>query len=157
MTYSRSEINYEDSANQELSQAYQDGIYDATLAFLSKSACKITGVCNSQKEVKQFCDNMSFGDSLSLIASGEKDPASDLYTQLLLASPRDNRRELFATIVKEFLNQQFANKHYVFVEHTDTDILHYHVLVQQIIEEDELAKLRTDFINLCIEKEIKIL
>ena len=158
MLHSRSEIKYDQTTDPPLLQAYHDGFYDGVLTTLSKSVFKITGICDTHKSVKTFLENISFGETIFINEYGQYDSESaPLYTQLFLSTPRDKRREKFSEVVSKFLSKHFSKQHYFFAEHTDTDILHYHVLVQKHIEEKYLSELRSQFMNLCIEHGIQII
>lgn len=174
-TFTRPNIDYHNNKDATLLEAYRSGIYDATVNFIGESNLKVTGTSETIEEVKKFLRQTSFNgelhlkdsndDSIKTVSGQEllvdnwfkRNSNKSRYTQLVLMIPKDNDRNKLSKIVHDFFQQKFNNSNYVYVEHTDTDIFHYHVIVENIFNDDLLLKLRSDFIVLCIEHGAKLL
>jgi len=172
--FKRPKIDYIRSSEAHLVEAYQSGVYDAMMNFLGESSLKITGISETVDEVKKFFRQVSFNSELVLqdnhgnvIKTGaEQEQVAERwlqentnqakYTKFILMIPTDNDRNKLTRIVHEFLKTQFSANNYIFVEHTDTEIFHYHVIVEKDLQ-GELLRVRTDFIAVCMQHDAKIL
>jgi len=173
-SFKRPKVDYFKKNDPSLLEAYKSGIYDASVNFISKEHLKITGTSQTIDDVKKFLRQASFNSELIL-----KDNKGDLlktmpdqerladswfkeknnsphYTQLILMIPNDNDRNKLSSIVQNFFLKTFCNSKYVYVEHTDTNIYHYHIIIDKSFEDDLLSKLRADFINACIEHNARL-
>jgi hypothetical protein len=174
-SFIRPAINYLNQTDKALLVAYKSGVYDATVSFLGESHLKITGISQTIEEVKKFLRQSSFNSELTLEENKgtsirtpiDQEQLADnwlkengdnpYYTHIILMIPRDNERKKLSNIVRDFLQRRFKNTNYAFVEHTDTNIFHYHVIVNEAFNDNALSKLQSDFISACIEYGAKVL
>jgi len=174
-SFARSKIDYFGMEDPELLEAYQAGIYDATVNFVGEAHLNITGTSQTIEEVKKFLRQASFnaelvlhdhkGNLLQTVADQEflaetwfqENYPEYQYTQLILMIPKDNNRAKLSKIAHDFFQRKFNDCKYAYVEHTDTDIYHYHVIIEKSFNGDTLIKLRSDFISICIENQARLL
>lgn len=174
-SFKRAKKEYANINDAALLEAYRSGIYDAMLSILGDSNLKITGTSQTVEDVKKFLRQMSFsgelilndnnGNQIKTVAEQEavaecwvsENIDKTKYTQLVLMIPKDNDSKKLSAIVHDFLNEQFKECSYMFVEHTDTDIFHYHVIVEKDLHGDLLEKIKSDFIAVCMKHEARLL
>lgn len=168
-------MEYSNIDDPSLLEAYKSGIYDAMLNLLGDSNLKITGVSETLEEVKKFLRQSSFSAELILIDNHgnhiktiseqeilaeqwiDKNIAKSKYTQLIFMIPKDNDRKKLSAIAHDFLKLKFNDCNYIFVEHTDTNIFHYHMIVEKDLHGDLLEEIKSDFITICLKHEAKLL
>lgn len=173
-TFTRSNINYFDHHDNAIQDAYKSGIHDATINYIKETTLKITGKSQTLEEVKKCLRQVSYNSELSLkdnqgnaIKTPEdqelladnwfkQNPQSG-YTQFVIMIPKDNNREKLAKIAQAFFSSELSNQNYIYVEHADTNIYHYHVIVQKSYNPDIEEKWRLAFIKLCIAHDAKLL
>jgi len=173
-SFKRSAVDYFKENNSALLEAYQSGIYDASVNFISEGHLKTTGTSQTIDDVKKFLRQASFngeltlkdnkGDLLETVPDQEclanswfkEKNNSSYYTQLILMIPKDNDRNKLSRVVQVFFLKTFCHLKYAYVEHTDTEIYHYHVIIDKSFNDKLLSKLRKDFISICIEHDVKL-
>src|SRR3989338_6745685 len=64
-THKRTDVDYANTKNPELLEAYRSGLYDAAINFIGELHLKITGTTQTKEEVKKFFRQTSFNSELT--------------------------------------------------------------------------------------------
>lgn len=170
--FKRSKINYATNNDAAISDAYRAGIYDAMINHVADQGVKITGTCQTKEEVEKNLHNISFNANLALtdnlnhsvqsiedqkklIEKWFSNNAPD-FTHFILMTPKDKAKNKLTQIVPEFFKSSFYDVNYIFVEHTDTDIVHYHAMVQKKLDNEIINIIKLSFIGLCIKYQVNL-
>lgn len=171
--FTRSDKQYDALKDDALLEAYQSGIYDVVFAFLGESHFKVIGISETIDDLKKAFRQLSYAAELilydnlnqtiqtvaeqeALAESWFEENAGQCFCTLLVCMiPNDNDGKKLAAILQVFLQRHFAGFRYVFVEHMDTDVVHYHIVVDSDVRAVQ-KNLQGSFIAVAMEQGAKL-